>query len=61
MYKLLALGKDNKIHCCAVDNKGVSFCEASMPITQVNPDFTKLRELTWCYECSHLIELQFGE
>lgn len=24
MYKLLALGKDNKIHCCTVDNKNVS-------------------------------------
>jgi hypothetical protein len=58
MYKLIALGADNKIHCCGVDNKSISCCEGVMPIKQVNPDFTKLRVITWCYECSSLLGLQ---
>lgn len=55
MYKLLALGVDNKIHCVSVADKSMSCCEDAMPIKRVNPDFSKLSEITWCYECSSLI------
>lgn len=60
MYKLLALGQDNKLHCCSVNNKGVSACEDKMTIKQVNPDLGRLQkagiDLLWCYECSALLE-----
>lgn len=61
MHKLLALGKDNVLHCCYVDEKSVSSC-GETTIKQVNPNLGKLQSvgisLTWCYECSRLLEEQ---
>ncbi|AHK11593.1 hypothetical protein S140_186 [Shewanella sp. phage 1/40] len=58
MYKLAAVGVDGVIHCCSVFNKEISCCESNMPIKQVNPNFSKLTNITWCYECSHLLDLE---
>jgi hypothetical protein len=62
MHKLLALGKDNVLHCCGVNDKSVSSCGEGIPIKQVNPNLGKLQSagisLIWCYECSHLLEEQ---
>jgi len=58
MYKLVVLGKDDKIHCCNVGDKKVSCCEEKIPVQQVCPDFYKLGSVIWCYECSHLLDQQ---
>ena len=60
-YQLLNLGVDGKIHCCEVSDKGVSSCAERVPVKQVNPDFEKLFEITWCYECSAIFEKQEEE
>lgn len=60
-FKMLCLGRDNKIHCCDVSNTDYTSCK-EVPVKQVNPDLGKLQsvgiELIWCYECSHLLEKQ---
>ncbi len=62
MYKLLALGKDNVLHCCDANDKVTSSCGEGIPIKQVNPNLGKLQSvgisLIWCYECSRLLEEQ---
>lgn len=60
MYQILALGKDNLIHCCSVSNKKVSTCEDHVSIKQVNPNFYKLPLVMWCYECSAILERSEG-
>ena len=55
--KLIALGKDGKVHCVDVSDKTKSACTEQMPITQVNPDFSKWKHHPyWCYECDHLLD-----
>lgn len=55
--KLIALGKDGKVHCVDVLDKTKSACSEQMPIIRVNPDFSKAeRHPYWCYECSDLLE-----
>lgn len=62
MYKILALGKDNVLHCCSVDNKSTTSCKSKISVNQVNPNLSKLQNagisLIWCYECSYLLEKQ---
>lgn len=57
-HQLLGLGVDGKIHCYSVYNKQVSSCECAIPSAQINPDFRKLPEVVWCYECSDIIDKQ---
>jgi hypothetical protein len=55
--KILALGKDGKIHCVDVQDKSKSCCEQQMTIQQVNPDFSKMKiHPYWCYECDNILE-----
>lgn len=56
MTKLIAVGKDNFFHVVDASDKRTSCCDNSMPIVQVNPDFTKVSARFWCYECSALLE-----
>ena len=60
-YQLLNLGVDGKIHCCEVSDKEISTCEDKVPVAQVNPDFWKLPDVVWCYECSAIFEEQEEE
>jgi len=57
--KLIALGRDGKIHCVTVQDKTKSCCSSKMPIQQVNPDFSKRKIYPyWCYECDSLLEAE---
>ena len=55
-YLMVALGKDNLIHCSDVNDLTHTSCTAQVPVKQVNPDFHKLPSIRWCYECSALLE-----
>lgn len=50
------LGKDGIIHVCSLKNTKESICKESVPSARTNPDFGKLRNIVWCYDCSALLE-----
>lgn len=52
----VVLGVDNLIHCCTYSNSKTTACAQKMPVKRINPDFSKLSDIMWCYECSNIIE-----
>lgn len=53
---ITVLGVDGVIHCASNSNTEFSACSKHMPTKRVNPDFNKLTDIVWCYECSALLE-----
>lgn len=54
---ITALGVDDIMHCVDTNKKDLSKSECSkkIPIKKVNPDFSKIKSVLWCYECSDLL------
>lgn len=61
-YYMTTLGVDGKIHCCDVQDKERSSCETRIKTRETNPDFNRMpydiKQITWCYECSSILERQ---
>ena len=53
---ITVLGVDNIIHCSNHSDTTKSACNAKVPVKRVDPDFEKLSDIIWCYECSDILE-----
>lgn len=53
---IIVLGNDNVIHCAKYSDTSKTACEKHIPVKRINPNFDKLRNILWCYECSAILE-----